>query len=200
MASQLRRTVDVVAVLAGVGFAAWLGDWWLTRLADEQKKQSVAANVRRFEQVLSLHAASNEGATNQRGWPVTVDPTWFESNPPRNELVSPDRPWVEVATEEESDLRDPMVRMTIDGRHASFWYNPYQGVVRARVPMMINDQAALSLYNRINRTNLSSIYCTIAPKAVPLPAPEGGSGKPPEQAVTSAGEGTPGASPAPDRP
>ncbi|MFN0131875.1 MAG: hypothetical protein ACKVW3_04990 [Phycisphaerales bacterium] len=190
MTSPLRRTVDVVAVLAGVGFFAWIGDWWLGRLAEEQVRQRVSTSVRKFEQVLSLHAASNEGPTNQRGWPVTVDPTWFETDPPRNGLVTPDRPWVEIATEDEADLRDPPIRMTIDPRHASFWYNPYQGVVRARVPVMINDKQALALYNRVNRTNLDSIYATSVPKALPLPPPEGGTGKPqtPQQAVTSASE------------
>jgi hypothetical protein len=52
----------------------------------------------------------------------------------------------------------PPVRLTLDDRMASFWYNPYQGVVRARVPVQVNDDAALELYNRINGCSLLSIF------------------------------------------
>jgi hypothetical protein len=41
-----------------------------------------------------------------------------------------------------------------------FWYNPYQGVIRTRVPPAISDQRSLDLYNRLNRCNLSSIFPT----------------------------------------
>jgi hypothetical protein len=46
--------------------------------------------------------------------------------------------------------------MAIDNSVASFWYNPYQGVIRARVPIVISDRKAL--YNSVNRTRLDSIY------------------------------------------
>jgi len=55
-------------------------------------------------------------------------------------------------------MLDPPVRMTIDGKLASFWYNPYQGIVRARVPVCVSDRKALDLYNSINGTRLSELY------------------------------------------
>jgi hypothetical protein len=41
---------------------------------------------------------------------------------------------------------------------AAFWYNPYQGILRARVPVMISDEESLSVYNRINSSSLTSIF------------------------------------------
>jgi hypothetical protein len=52
-----------------------------------------------------------------------------------------------------------------------FWYNPYQGVIRTRVPAMISDQRSLDLYNRLNRCTLQSIFPTEADSPTP---PESG--------------------------
>jgi hypothetical protein len=98
-----------------------------------------------------------------------VDPQWFGAEPPRNGLVSPERPWVEVATPAEASLQDPPVRLTVDPKVAAFWYNPYQGVVRARVPVSISDAKSLAMYNAINGTRLTTIY-GVAPEE---PAHEG---------------------------
>jgi hypothetical protein len=87
-----------------------------------------------------------------------VDPNWFERNPPRNPLISAECPWVEVASIDQAGLQDPPIRMAIDGTLAGFWYNPYLGILRARVPVMVSDQDAVDMYNRINATRLSSIF------------------------------------------
>lgn len=158
MIGTLRRTVDVVSVLAAAGLIAFISYASSDHLRERQTIGAVAANVDRFRQVLAYRAAANEAEVNQRGWPVTVDPQWFNGDPPRNLLVSPERPWVEVATPNEAQLMDPPVRMTLDPKLASFWYNPYQGIIRARVPVSINDAKALSLYNAVNGTHLESIY------------------------------------------
>src|SRR5262249_12261162 len=95
---------------------------------------------------------------------------------------------VEVATPAEASLQDPAVRLTLDAHVASFWYNPYQGIVRARVPVLISDEKALDLYNTINGTHLATIYGVAPdepaksdktpPPAAPPPAPEGGGDDP----------------------
>jgi hypothetical protein len=48
--------------------------------------------------------------------------------------------------------------MAFDRSIAAFWYNPANGVVRARVPVTISDQRATELYNRINGVFLTSIF------------------------------------------
>jgi hypothetical protein len=39
-----------------------------------------------------------------------------------------------------------------------FWYNPYAGVVRARVPQGASDAAALKMYNAVNVSRLRSLF------------------------------------------
>lgn len=173
MVGTLRRTVDVVSVLAAAGLIAFISIATSDRMREKRDVESVASDVARFQQVLSYRAAANQAEVNQRGWPITVDPQWFNGDPPRNVLVSPERPWVEVATPAEATLNDPPMRMTINPKLASFWYNPYQGIVRARVPVSISDAKALSLYNSINGTHLSTIY---APEALEQPAQAGSTG------------------------
>lgn len=154
----MRRIVDIAALLVLAAVIA--GVVWLRSERNREASLSaeVAAEVRRFEQEIQRRAATGTADVNARGWPVTVDPAWFGERPPRNGLVSPDRPWVEIARPEQSHLLHPEVRLAVDRSLAAFWYNPYQGLVRSRVPAALSDERALELYNRINRCALASIF------------------------------------------
>lgn len=170
--TTLRRTVDVVCILSAVGLLGGLGAWQLEQTQGKTDEQKLAVAVQDFDRVLKMRAATKDVELNGRGWPVTIDPSWFQDEAPRNPLVSPDRPWVEIAPPEDADLSHPHVRVTLDERFASFWYNPYQGIVRARVPLRINDELSLALYNQVNGTTLTSLYEIKAPtKAAAAPAP-----------------------------
>lgn len=171
--TTLRRTVDVVTGLAAVGLVAFVTFASATQIRERKLVQEVAADLARFRQVLAYKAASKQVEINGRGWPTTVDPEWFGGEPPRNPLVTPERPWVEIAPPDEAELSDPPVRMAISPLHASFWYNPYQGIVRARVPVSISDEKALRLYNAVNGTALANIYAPIPDPAPPVEKPEG---------------------------
>jgi hypothetical protein len=104
---------------------------------------------------------------------VTVDASWFEGRAPENLLLSMDRPWVEIAPPEDADLQHPLVRLAVDESMAAFWYNPSQGIIRARVPVMATDDESVKLYNRINNCSLASIFQPEMPSktAAPPPAP-----------------------------
>jgi hypothetical protein len=172
----MRRAVDFVAAAITVVVCTGLGTYFYFQQQESQRLADVSAGLRRFEQVLAFRGASKEAETSERGWPLTVDPTWFASDAPRNFLVTPDRPWLEVATPEQADLLDPPVRIALSNTTAAFWYNPYKGIIRARVPIAISDQKALELYNAANGTSLDNIYCAEAapaPTADPAPAPTG---------------------------
>lgn len=173
MASTLRRIVDTVTVLAAVGVVAGFAAREVDRRQREGQIRDVADAVRRFELTLKLHAATEQTDVNARGWPVWVDPAWFEGDPPRNTLVSGSRPWVEVATPEQAHLLHPPTRVVMSDDEAAFWYSPYQGVVRARVPMTMSDEGTLELYNTVNRSDLTSIYSDVDPGAIsdPIPMP-----------------------------
>lgn len=114
--------------------------------------------VDRIELTLKVQAATGATDVNARGWPLTVDPAWFNELLPRNMLLAGERPWMEIALPEQAGLRHPPVRQAIDESVAEFWYNPALGIVRARVPLTVSDEQALTLYNRINGAQLASIF------------------------------------------
>jgi hypothetical protein len=163
----MRRVVDIAAVIvAGVLIgliAIYRND---ERVQDDRVKETMSG-LREFRQVIGLKSATKDVELNGRGWPSTIDPTWFRGEPPQNPLLSASRPWVEVATAEQADELHPEVRIAVHEGLASFWYNPYQGIVRARVPVTISDKEALDLYNRVNEVKLRSIFAEAPP-----PAPE----------------------------
>lgn len=135
----------------------------------EQMVQQAASEVLRMETELKYRSATRTTELNARGWPVTIDPKWFnESRPPINLLVSQNRPWVEVASADQAGLMHPRVRVAVEESLAAFWYNPYQGVVRARVPVMMNDDATLDVYNRVNACGLASLFW----HEKPIPTPD----------------------------
>ena len=139
---------------------------------DEQVRiLKATAETRRLEMEVKFRAATKGADLNARGWPLTIDPAWFEKDPPINTLVEDDRPWIEIASADEAEFQHPPVRMTVDDATAAFWYNPYQGVVRARVPVMVSDEAATFLYNRVNESNMASIFWIEQPPKVPTPRP-----------------------------
>ncbi|MBC7773139.1 MAG: hypothetical protein H7210_11625 [Pyrinomonadaceae bacterium] len=144
--------VLVLAMLAGVVY--------FKRESAERESaiKRACASRHRMELEVRYRSASRLGGLNARGWPKTVDAKWFEGLPPRNSLLPPERPWVEIATPEQAGMHDPPVRMAVDEHLAGFWYNPYLGIVRARVPVMVSDQEAVDLYNRVNSRNLASIF------------------------------------------
>src|SRR5262245_28375102 len=123
MRFSTRRAVDIVCALFAVGVVAGILYFNSEEMREGRVVTSMTSELRRFREAIDTRAAAGTD-TNARGWPNTIDPTWFGNDPPRNALVTPDRPWVEVATPEEATLTDPEVRMTLSPLLASFWYNP----------------------------------------------------------------------------
>ncbi len=153
----------IVTLAAGSGLAfLW------SRQVERRHEESVQATVEALERInreVRVRSAMGSVELNGRGWPRTVDPGWFADDPPLNRLVSGPRPWLEVASDAEADLQHPRVRTTISGSTAAFWYNPGKGVVRARVGLMLSDDSALELYNRVNGSSVGTLIS-------PLPAEE----------------------------
>ncbi len=58
---------------------------------------------------------------------------------------------MDVATTAEAMRRHPRVwQVEQGGDEAMFWYNPMQGVVRARVPVQRSKEMARELYTQVN--------------------------------------------------
>jgi type II secretory pathway pseudopilin PulG len=183
----MRRLVDIAAVFLVAAVAAGVFYLRLEQQRDQAVERAVLADVQRFQQEVQKRAATGQSTTNNaRGWPITIEPEWFDGSPPQNPLLSSDRPWVEVAPPEQAYLLHPEVRIATDTGMAAFWYNPYQGLVRTRVPATMSDQRALELYNRLNQCALASIFQTEpAPKSASVPSPV----PPPAEAPAAADDG-----------
>jgi hypothetical protein len=161
------RDIMLLALLSAIAAGVL---WYQSQKADEQAiLDRTTANTQRLEREVRFRAATKAGELNARGWPMTVDPTWFDSDPPQNFLVTDDRPWIEVAGPEDAGLQHPPIRLTLDDKTAAFWYNPYEGIVRARVPIQMTDDAATAMYNAVNQVSISSINWHEKPIDVPKP-------------------------------
>lgn len=144
-------------VMACLALAGYL--WHKQSTQQEQRLVGQAREaVMEIHRVIRYRAATEDASLNPLGWPSTIDPAWFGERVPTNPLLSRDRPWVEVASSGESKLTDPPIRQVLGEGVAAFWYNPANGIVRARVGAAVSDEKALDLYNEINGTTLRSLF------------------------------------------
>lgn len=143
--------VMLAAVLAGVIIH--------NREQDEQMLavETTRTSLRQIDRQLALRIALEQVDLTDTGHPRTIDPSWFQGELPRNMLLDAARPWMDIAGLEDRDRVHPLNIAATDGKVAAFWYNPYQGVVRARVPQALTDREMLDLYNRVNATKLESM-------------------------------------------
>lgn len=164
----LLNTLAALLVCALVAGGVWQ---YRAREQDRARLDEARSAVRQLQRTITVQAGLGKTEVNGRGWPVTIDTAWFDGAPPWNALVSRQRPWVEVAPPEHGDLLHPIVRMTINDDVAAFWYNPGNGILRARVPVTVSDRQATELYNSVNGTSLRSIFEETAPIAPTLETP-----------------------------
>lgn len=131
--------------------------------------------VVQLQRLLALHEVlEQQGQADRvadRSIATTIDPGWFRrlqlgEAPPRNALLDSRRPWIEIAAETNRALDHPPRPFATNESDAAFWYNPYRGIVRARVPAALSESEALDAYNTINGTTLHSLFHISAPHAV----------------------------------
>lgn len=134
-------------------------NWRQSADAVENGVLQAAIGARRaLEREVRIRAAMKEVELNPMGWPRTIDPAWFAMSPPRNPYVSGDHPWVEVASAEQRNLVEPPIRQALTEDVAAYWYNPANGVIRARVGASVTDAGAIDLYNRVNSASVDSLF------------------------------------------
>jgi hypothetical protein len=156
----MRLVIDSLVALMLCGFLAGVVLQTRSERRLEDKIELVRAEVERFQSQILLQAAMEKVELSQRGYPSTVEVGWFAGNTPANPLLGPTHPWVEIAAESQRELLHPPNRMAFDTDTAQFWYSPYTGVVRARVPSDVSDATAVRLYNRINGCGLDDLYAS----------------------------------------
>lgn len=146
----------LVFALAAAGYTAYDRSMKLDReTAITNTERSLAA----LRSQVRTRAGLGEGPFTDDGWPVAVKESWFVERPIANELL-PALPAfsVEVAGEGERMLVHPPKPFVADHERAAFWYNPYLGIVRARVPYQRTDAETLALYNDVNDSELVTLF------------------------------------------
>ena len=154
----MRLFMDTVIALTLLALLA--GVVWYNRMDNSQQRErdSVRSEVRRFQQQIALQSALATVNHNERGYPETIDPDWFQGNIPVHPMLDASHPWLQVAGPDQEFLMHPPDPIAATNAMAKFWYNPYMGVVRARVPAGFSDAASLDLYNYINDSQLTELF------------------------------------------
>ena len=154
----MRRVMDVLLGVMLVGILGGAIAFVKHDRTESALHDSARQERRRFQQQLSLQTALERGDRNERGFPTTIDPAWFNGDPPQNPLLGPSHPWVEVAPLAHRDRAHPPNIVASSESTACYWYNPQLGVVRARVPNGVSDSATVELDNFVNEANLTSRF------------------------------------------
>jgi hypothetical protein len=144
-------TLMIAALLGGLVYS--------DRMAQQSRagRAQTREQLQRFRQQIDLQMTLS--ATGQRvSYPASIDPSWFGKDRPANAMLEAGHPWVEVAGPEDADRQHPSNIIAADRTVAAFWYNPTNGVIRARVPMAIRDSQALEAYNEVNDCHLDDLF------------------------------------------
>lgn len=130
-----------------------------TRRSEAAARTDAAAALARLQREVNVRSVlgGRENART-RTWPSSIDPAWFGDDPPRNPLVGPDHPWLEIASARDLDRAHPREVQAVEQETAGFWYNPATGIVRARVPAAVSDRTSLDLYNELNGARLDTLW------------------------------------------
>jgi type II secretory pathway pseudopilin PulG len=155
----MRLLLDILAALMVVGILAGVVAIKRDARAEQSQRDLTRQEVKRFQTQVLLQSALSEDVSQASGnHPQTIDPAWFKGNLPHNYLLGPGHPWCEIAGESQRGLHHPPDRTAANDDTAAFWYSPFTGEVRARVPVGISDAQALELYNFINDSNLRTLF------------------------------------------
>jgi hypothetical protein len=154
----MRLFMDSVVALMLVALLA--GVIWHTRTDQtvQQDRDLAKSELHRFQQQVALQSALAKVQRNERGYPESIDPNWFQGALPNNPLLDVAHPWLEIAGPDQKDLIHPPDRVATDREKAKFWYNPHTGVVRARVPAGVSEAASLERDNHVNECFLPDLF------------------------------------------
>ncbi len=160
--NSMTLVMALVILVATVGYHR-------AKILQEQNMLTVQRGLDQFDEHLMFHGAlwQSEQKEAVGDYPPQVMPAWFKDGQPSNPLLVGDRPWINIAPADDYSKHppDPLVD---DLRQAAFWYNPNNGIVRARVPRQVSDRLTLALYNDANFTGLTTLPWDDGPDRVPL--------------------------------
>ncbi|MBI1367914.1 MAG: hypothetical protein GC162_04590 [Planctomycetes bacterium] len=118
-----------------------------------QQVVAVQQAIHAIESQCLYRAAVGDVPASNRGYAMHVEPAWFDHRPLNALFGHQAMPWIDHVDEADRELFNPQ-RIVADGKLAAFWYNPYRGLIRARVPMQLSQESTLETYNLVNGTSL----------------------------------------------
>lgn len=146
----LHTIVDVLVVGAAAGGLVIGLNLYQSDLERQTAIDTTRAAVSTMNSQVAMRSLMPESMLNEQGFPVAIDPGWFDPSEPRNAFANNGAPWVEIARDAETVRLHPIVPTFRSGRGAMFWYNPARGLIRARVPEQTTDTATRELYAQVN--------------------------------------------------
>jgi len=139
--------LTLIVVLGGIVWYQRQQQSWLENVT------AVQDAMRAIESTALYHGALGEIETTDLGYARQIDPSWFDARPINRFFTDEARPWIDLVDQSDRGRFDPE-QIISEGSLAAFWYNPWRGLIRARVPAQLSQRDTLELYNLVNGTSL----------------------------------------------
>ena len=159
----------LVAVLAALAALFFTQQRHVAQVADA--KQQTRDDLDRLTERTAYHGALEQSQRptvdpDALPFPLEVRLEWFGDDVPRNRLA-PGHPWIDVAPygDESTHPPDPVL---LRPDQAGIWYNPNNGMFRARVQPGVGDAETLAFYNRVNDSDLPDLSRDLSADRAPL--------------------------------
>jgi len=150
---EILIVVLILAILATVATKSF------GSAGQDAQAAAVQSDLRHIQTRVMLEASTGRGLYPADITPDTLD-EWF-GKPVRSAYALPTTPLgVEIDSSGDSDVVHPADKV-LSGALPAWWYNPANGVVRARVPDQGSATATRDLYVEVNITSigdLSDVY------------------------------------------
>ena len=156
----MRWTLNILTVLMVLGLAAFIMIQHESGASYKHQQEAARKATYRLHQEITLQATLMQKNSSGFHYPDTIDPKWFPSGVPQNPLLTGPHPWISICSVEDRLLDHPRNPLAADSQTAQFWYNPYRGLIRARIPADLNEADALALYNFINECARPALFAT----------------------------------------
>lgn len=136
--------VELVIVIVVIGLLAAIA---LPRFGSASHNATVAslkAHVSELQKAVDMYHAEHSA------YPPNIDPDWFISQELPAHTWSPTNPQGVETDSTDGRLHPESVVVSLENGWNGYWYNPTNGVVRARVTYQGTNIRTLALYRRIN--------------------------------------------------
>lgn len=160
--------VELVVVVMVIGILVAIAARKIPGIHHDARTAAAADSVRMMQDAIDVETART-GAI-----PTDVDPEWFSSHRlPANPFAPNPAVVVQVDASGDTAREHPRNKVYVAGgsTDGAFWYNSANGTIRARVERRKTNARTITLYNEVNRSNVTVLNQTISSIAVGISPP-----------------------------